>query len=530
MAESTPTPTAWSVLRFPMFRAMWLGSVAAGIGAVVQETTAAWLMTTLTTSPLPVALLQTAASLPVVLLALPAGAIADIVDRRRWMLGIQSLQVVLALMLGVLAAKGWLSAAALLILVFLQGCATALFTPASMRTVPDLLHGPDVPLGVTLNSTAVNIARAVGAALGGFVLATAFPGAGFLVYALLLSIPLTVLFHWSGAPRSSALPPEPVGGAILSGMRYARHSAGVRVVLLRAFSFAIFGGAIPALMPVVARRELGLDSLRFGLLTATFGAGALLGATLLAPLRQKLPLDRLMIAMTIVLAASAAGLALIRDLLWLAPVLVIGGAAWVTMVASFGVATGSGSSPWVLARMLSLYLLVFQGGSALAAAFWGSIATEWSTSAALLGAGAGLILHLAAIRIWPMPAPAPHRLTPSQHWPDPPAVTTAHDPDGPVLVTVDYEIQPDAAPGFLRAMVQVEQERRRDGAYLWNLFADLEHPGHYHEHFLLPSWVDHLRQHERVTHADRESESAARAFHQGPDGPVVRHYVTARPR
>lgn len=519
--------TAWVVLERPLFRAIWISGVISGVGSVVQEVSAGWLMTTMTTSPLPVALLQTAMSLPVLFLAIPAGALSDIVNRRWLMIGLLGSLSMLALSLAKMAYSGSMTPESLLGIVFAMGALNAFYAPASMRTVPDVLEGPEIALGVTLNSTAVNIARFVGATLAGLVLAYAARGSGFLINALTFVAPLLVLTMWSGPKPVSTLPNEGLLSAMGSGLRYARHSKSIRAVLVRCLMFAVFGSAIPALMPVVAKKELHLDAMWFGVLTSMFGLGALLGATVLAPLRKKMDLDALLVAMSLILAGTAVGLGYVRSLPLLGVILVIGGAAWVSMVASFGVATGSSAPAWVLARMLSLYMLVFQGSNALGSAAWGQLSALKGVDWALSMAGAGLVISALTRWLWPIPKVSPASQAPSQHWPTPPLVV-AEEGQLPVLITVAYQVDDSDVARFVALMVQVRLERLRDGAYHWGLFTDPERPGEYLEHFLLPNWLEHLRMHERVTVGDRDVETEVRRFHRGEGGPVVRHYVAKR--
>lgn len=524
--HSSPTPTAWAALNHSTYRSFWMAGVLMGTGSVIQDVTTGWLMTSLTSSPLLIALLQTASSLPVLLFALPAGALADIVDRRKLMLGLLLALAAVPATLGVLNRNQALTPELLLALVFLGGSAGAFFTPGWMRTVPDLLPGPQVPSGVTLNSTAVNIARLLGATIAGLLLASRFPGCGFFVASAAVFSPAIVLWLWSSPPALSQLPRESFFAALSSGLSYARHSSPLRSILLRTVAFSLFGSAIPALLPVVARQQLHLDALYFGLLTATFGGGALLGATVLVPLRKKLSLDALLLLMTSALALSALAMARFQHFLPLSLVLLLAGAAWVTMVASFGVATGSASPSWVLSRMLSFYMLTFQGGAALGGLLWGQLAQSFGVDFALQIAAAGLTLGLLLRWPYPMPAINPASMAPSQHWPSPAPLPSHARGDGPALVSIEYRILPDNAPPFRAAMSQIRLERLRDGAFEWHLFHSPDDPELYLEQFLLPSWTDHLRQHERVTLADLELEKQAHAFHIGPNPPLVRHWLS----
>lgn len=522
---TTQEANTWSVLKDPIFRRFWIAGALSGIGGVIQDVTAGWWMSSLTSSPLYTALLQTAGSLPVLVLALPAGALADIMNRRRLMLAVLTVLLALAMGLGAFAAAGALSPALLLFLLGLAGVCTTLYTPASMRTVPDLLTGHAIPLGVTLNSSAVNLARLVGGVAAGLLLAHAPVGSGFFANALSFVPLLLVLAWWPGARRESALPPERLPGAMAAGWRYILNSPPLRAVLLRVILFVISASALPALLPVVARHELHLDPLWFGLFLGAFGAGALLGASALGFLRERLHANQIISLATLTIAAASLSLAFARQLTVLFPVLLLAGAAWVMAVSTFGVSTGSSAPNWVLARALSFFMLTFQGGMALGAAGWGACAAGGSTARALIIAAVGGVLGWILSLRFPLPDSDPHQLAPAQHWPTPPHVAPDVRERGPVLVTIAYEIDPVRGDEFRTAMAALRAERLRDGAYEWHLFIDPSNPSRYQEHFLVSSWLEHLRQHERVTKADHATWQAVRAFHTGVAEPEVSHLV-----
>ncbi|MBC7924352.1 MAG: MFS transporter, partial [Bryobacteraceae bacterium] len=459
--NATPPSTAWAALSDASFRTIWIAGVVMGTGSVVQDVTSGWIMTHLTTSALHVSLLQTAVSSPVVLLALPAGAMADIVNRRRLMVTLLLALATLAALLGWFTTSKSLTPELLLGFVFLMGCVNAMFTPAWMRTVPDLLAGPLIPLGVTLNSTGINIARLAGATVAGILLASQAAGAGFFLASLAFLVPAAALYRWSGPPVRSTLPQESFTAALAGGISYALNSPGIRAIVIRTLVFSFFGSAIPSLLPVVASRNLHLDGLWFGLLSASFGGGALIGATCMLPIRRKLSIDTILLIMISILAVTAVAMARLESFLLLASVLAVAGGAWVIVVASFGIATGSAAPFWVLSRMLSLYMLTFQGGAALGSLAWGFLAQEAGLPTSLQIAAAGLVLGLPA-RLWlPMPPANPSLLVPSQHWPVPPLVESTGASDGPVLVTVHYQIDVSDAEAFVTAMREVRLERLR---------------------------------------------------------------------
>lgn len=495
-------------------------------GQVVLDLSASWMMTSLTQAPLPVALLQTALSLPVLILAFPARAIADLVDRRKWMIGLLLGLSLSTSMLGLLAKQKLLTVNLLLGLIFLIGCLNASFVPAWMRTVPDILSGHQIPWGVALNSAAVNIARIIGASVSALILGNLIPGFGFFVTGMGFLAPVLVLFQWRRDIAASSIEPESLPSAISGGMRYALHSPAVQRVALRSFAFAICSSVLLALLPSVARQILKLNALEFGTLWVAFGAGALLGATLLVPLRARFALDDFIAAMSAMLALSIWLIATqVNYWQWLGW-LVVAGVGWIGMVSSFGVAMGSVSSPWVLSRMLSLYVISFQGAAAVGSVLWGGVA-QWLGPEKALSWGAVLLGGTILLRwLAPMPESNPAALAPAREWPSI-GGDLSHQ-DGPVLVSIEYTIAPEQAAGFLIAMQKLRLARLRDGAYQWFVFQCSDQQTSYMENFMLESWAGHLRQHERVTIADMAQQKLVSQFHAGPEPPRVRHWLARR--
>jgi len=523
-----PSSSAWSPLRHPIFRALWLASVVSNIGTWMQNVGGVWLMSSLSPSPFLVALMQTATSLPVFLVGLPAGALADIVDRRRLLLFTQGLMLMAAVILSVLTIANAIDARSLLALTFILGLGTALNTPTWQAVMPDLVPRRDLAAAVALNGVTVNLGRAAGPALGGVVVAASGPGVVFLLNALSFVGILIVLYRWPTTPTGGVSPAERVLGATRAGLRYVRHAPEVRTVLIRAGVFIAAGSAIWALLPVLARHELGLGAAGFGLLLGCIGLGAIGGAAVLPRLRGKYPLDHALVGATVIFALATGGLALLTNLVALGAVMVAGGVAWIVLMASFNTAAQNTAPTWVRARVLGAYLLVFQGGLALGSVLWGVLAARVGIRAALIIAAAALIAGLAATLRWPMTSGASLDLRPSLHWPEPRIeIETAAD-EGPVLVTIEYRIDPNTGNDFVAAMHALGRVRRRDGAVQWGIHRDIADPSRYLETFLTESWVEHLRQHQRGTISDRAIEDRARAFHIGETPPRAAHLIYAR--
>jgi MFS family permease/quinol monooxygenase YgiN len=516
--------SAWTPLRTPVFRALWIASVVSNIGTWMHDVGAAWLMTSLTPSPFLVALMQTATSLPIFLLALPAGALADIVDRRRLLLFTQGWMCASAVALGVLTLAEVTTPAVLLVLTFALGLGAAMNMPAWQATTPEVVPRAQLPAAVALGGVGLNVARAIGPALGGVVAAVAGSGAVFLLNALTFLGVIGVVYTWRRTPPERRLPPEHVLGAMRAGVRYVRHAPMFRAVLIRTAVFIVCGSATWALLPVVSR-ELGLSALGYGVLLGCLGLGAVAGSAMLPWLRTRFSVDVLVIGATIIFGAATLAVAHLRVFLVLSLVMLVAGVAWIAHMSSLNVAAQVAIPGWVRARALAVYLLVFQGGMALGSLLWGGLAARAGVSTALSVAAFGLVAGLgAAVRHRLTSGMAPD-LAPSLHWPVPQLAWEPGSDRGPVLVMVEYRVEPSRSREFSEAMHTLEPIRRRDGALQWGVFQDAADPERFLETFVVESWVEHLRQHERVTMVDREVETQARAFHVGDTPPRVSHFI-----
>jgi MFS family permease len=529
-AVAAPRRSAWGPLRHPVFRYLWVATVASNLGTWMHDTAATWLMTSLTSSTVMIALMQTAASLPMLFLALPAGALADIIDRRRLLIVTQLWMAVAAALLAALTVADAVTPDRLLFLTFLLGLGTALNTPAWQATVQDVVPREEVLDAVSLNGVSVNLARSIGPALGGILVSVAGSGAVFLLNATSFLAVVFVLARWQREPEDSPLPGERVVGAMRAGLRYLRHAPVAQGVFIRTAAFVIAASALWALLPVVARRELGLGAVGYGALLGSLGLGAIAGVVALPPVRQRLSTDRLVLLGTLLYAGAMVAVGLLRSVPALCAALFLGGVAWITVMPAFNVATQRVSPAWVRARMLAVYVLMFQGGLALGSALWGVVASRAGVRTALASAALVMVLGLVTAWRWPLAVGEGVDVSPSGHWRDPVVVGTLDHDDGPVLVTVEYRVDAADVPAFTAAMQAVGNQRRRDGAMTWGLYRDTADPSRLLETFVAESWGEHLRQHARATVADRAAEAVARAFHRGPGLPAVSHliYATAR--
>jgi MFS family permease len=524
--ESGASP--WSPLSQAVFRSLWIAAVASNIGTWMQSVGAAWLMTSLTPSPLLVALMQTATSLPVFLVGLPAGTLADVVDRRKLLLVTQAWMLLVALVLGVLTWAGLVSAWVLLVLTFLLGLGAALSGPAWQAIIPDMVERKEIASAVALDAMGINLARAVGPALGGLVVAAAGPGAVFLLNAVSFLGILVAIYRWRRAQVPSEAPPEDMLGATAAGLRYVRHAPALQTVLVRIGVFIFGASALWALLPVVARRDLGLDATGYGIILGSLGLGAVGGALLLPRLRRALSVDTLTATATLVFALATLAFAYLRVVPLLVVSMMAGGVAWIAMMSSLTAAAQTAAPAWVRARALGIYLLVFQGLMAAGSFAWGALAERFGNTTALSVAALALVGGLAALWRWPLHAIQRIDLSPSMHWPDPTLALIPDPEDGPLLITVEYRVPAERASDFLAAMEAMRIFRRREGAVRWDLFRDLADPDRYLETFVVVSWGEHMRQHARVTVEDQAIEARAFAFLQEGVAPVAAHLIAAR--
>lgn len=491
----------------------------------MQGVAAAWLMTELTPSPVPVALLTTMSSLPLFLVGLPAGALADVVDRRWLVLVTQIWMLAVAAILAGLTAIGWATPWVLLGLTFLLGLGGALSAPAWQAIVPDLVPRHEFAAAVALNGAGFNLARAIGPALGGLIIAAAGPAAVFLLNAASFLGIMVVMYRWQPSPREQAAPPERVRSAVAAGIRFTRHSPPLRAVLVRTGVFIGTASALWALLPVVATRQLGLSATGYGILLGSLGVGAISGAGILPRLRVRFSVDRLVSTLTLLFAAGIVALAYLQNLVLLNAALAVVGLGWLSITSSFNVTAQTTVPAWVQARALGVYLLVFQGSFAGGSAAWGVVADYFGVQTALLAAAGMMVLGLITARRWPLTMDEELDLSPSQHWPPPRLAWEPEPESGPVLVTVEYRIAQPQQAAFVQAMQEVQVQRLRDGATRWDLFHDAAEPERFLETFVVDSWAEHLRQHERVTIADRDVEQRALEFQQPGVEPIVSHLI-----
>jgi MFS family permease len=527
---STPAPGPWSPLSQPVFRNIWLAVLASNVGTWIHDVSAAWVIAETTGSPFMVAAVQAATTLPVVLLAVLAGTLADIVDRRKYVIVAQLWMLMVAATLALLAHLDMLGPLTLIALTFALGIGAAMAMPAQQATIPELVPRTMLSPAVALSSLSMNIARAIGPALGGLIVASAGIAWAFAVNALSFLGVVIVLVAWRRTPTPSALPPESFGVALRAGLRYATQASVLQSVLIKAASFFMFASALTALLPIVVNRDLQAGAGTYGLMLGCIGIGAITGALLLPKLRARIDPDRLVLVATVVYAVCMLALALLRNIPALYAVALVNGFAWITVLSSLQIAAQTSVPAWVRARALSLYIVVFSAGMALGSLGWGTLAQQTSTTLALLVAAAGTVLAALFGLRFKLGEAANVNVTPSGHWPQPVLVEDIAGDRGPVLVTIEYRIALDRREEFLRLMHVLGRSRRRDGAVQWGVAEDTEAPGTYLEYFLDGSWVEHLRQHQRVTESERALQDQILALlADAEQRPQVRHFVGGAP-
>jgi MFS family permease len=516
----------WQPLRNRTFRNLLTSNLISDIGTFMQSVGAAWLMTSLTGNPLYIALIQTASALPFFLLALPAGSIGDIFDRRKLILGTETWMLVIAVVLTVTTFAGVMTPWLLLLLTLGLSIGDAVESPTWRAIFPELVDKEELPAALALNGIEFNLARAVGPGLGGFIVASVGVGAAFAFNALSFFGVIAVIKRWKRPVRKSTLPAETFRGATSAAIRYVRYSPGIRRLLLRSAVLIFFTSSFWALLPTAAR-ELSKSPVAYGFLLGSFGLGAVLGAMVLQRTRSKLSTETLLSSATAIFAGIVLSLALLRTPAILCFLMLFGGASWTAIMSLFNIMVQELAPDWVRARVLAVYLFVFQGSVTVGSTLWGLVALRTGVHATLVIASIGTAACL-LLRPWFRLPDTKLDLSVWNHWVKP-AMTEEPDPDqGPVLVTVKYVIDPAKAPEFLHQIHNYERVRRRDGAISWGIFVDTEAPNTYLESFKVDSWAEHERQHNRFTHADSEAEKQVLRYAIKPV--EVKHYIYARER
>lgn len=516
----------WSPLRVRPFRNLLIADALSDVGTFMQSVGAAWLMVSFGAGPTYVALTQTASSLPFFLFALPAGAIGDVVDRRKLILFTEIWMAVMAGMLAGFTIAGAMTPWLLLAFTFAISAGDAFEAPTWRAILPEVVPRADLSAASALNGIEFNFARAVGPALAGVLIAATGVGAAFAVNAVSFAGVIWFVALWKRQSSPHAGPVESIAGAMVAALRYVRHSSGIREITTRSGIVMFFASALLALLPTVAQRAHN-SSFGYGFLLGCFGVGAIVGALLMQPARTRWSADVVVSSAIAVVGVSIALTGMLRTLGTLGPLMVVAGAGWIMFISLLSALVQTMAPDWVRARVLAVFFLVFQGGLAAGSAVWGFVGERFGVPAVLLVAGVSCAATAAFSLLWRLPT-APGDISPWDHWRLPMIVRDLEISleDGPVLVTIEYLVDPHSIKAFVHAMREYEDVRRRDGASRWGLYRDTEVPGKYVETFVVTSWAEHLRQHARVTQADRKLEERVASLVLGE--PTVKHLIDAR--
>ncbi|HTK12569.1 MAG TPA: MFS transporter [Xanthobacteraceae bacterium] len=524
-----PTRSPWSPFRHKVYRLLWIATVASNVGAWMYSAAASWLMTSLNPDPVMVSLVQVATSLPMFLFALPAGALADIIEKRRFIILLEVTVTAVAALFATLLSLGFVGPATLLIFTFLGATCSALEAPAWQSIVPQLVQSEDLPGAIAANSVGVNISRAVGPALAGILIASVSLTAPFWIDVFSNMGVIAVFLWWRPSPqRSSILPAERFTGAIRAGFRYVAYNQPFRATLARSVGFFLFASAYWALLPLLARNQLAGGPELYGLLLGAIGAAAVGGAFVLPRLKRTFGADGVVILGEFGTAVALILLGIAREPAVAVLACVFAGTSWIAAIANLNTSAQLSLADWVRGRGLAMYVTVFFGSMAVGSIIWGEIARTIGLAAAHFVAAAGALAAIPLTLRWKLQSGAVLDLTPSMDWPEPVIESEVQIDSGPVLVLVEYRVDAINRKPFLEALAALAQERKRDGSYDWGVFEDTAENGRFLETFLVESWLEHLRQHERVTKADQVIANKVHHLLRSP--PVVTHLINAEPQ
>ena len=524
-SDDTPPVSALSPFRFPVFRSIWFASVLSNLGGLIQTVGASWMMTSIAESADMVALVQTMVALPIVLLSLFAGAMADNLDRRKVMLGAQTFMLIVSAALTVCAWMGLITPGLLLLFTFLIGCGAAFNGPAWQASVGDMVPRAHLPGAVAINSMGFNIARSVGPAIGGAIVAAAGAAAAFAVNAASYIALISVLARWRPVRPPQLLPRETLGIAVAAGIRYVSMSPSIRRVLIRGAVFGIGASSVMALLPLVAKDKLAGGPLMYGLLLGAFGAGAVGGALSSSRLRQRLSSEGLTRAACVAFAIAAAVTGVSTYSVLTVPMMMIAGASWVLTLSTFNVSVQLSTPRWVVARALSLYQVTTFAGMAGGSWLWGVISASDGVQLAMFGAALVMTICTALGLRLPLSETTDLNLDPLRKWQAPDTAVAVESRTGPVVITIEYRIREEDVLEFLAVMAERRRIRKRDGAMNWMLLRDLADSQIWVERFTTPTWLEYIRHNNRMTQDDATIPQRLRELHQGPGLPAVRRMI-----
>ncbi|WP_417625232.1 MFS transporter [Paremcibacter congregatus] len=526
MNETKPVDTGpWAPFRHRAFAFLWVATVISNVGTWMHDVGAGWLMTELSPSPLVVSLVQAATTLPVFLFAIFAGALADLMDRRKLLISVNLVMAGLAAGLSAMVYLQLVTPTILILFTFLMGSCAALMAPAWQAIVPGLVDKPRLGAAIALNSMGINVSRAIGPALAGFLIVSVGLVSPFALNTLSFLGILVVLVCWKPAETRQIMPRERMLGAMRAGLRYVFNSPPVIATLIRAVAFFLFASAYWAMLPLVARTVLDGEAQLYGILLASVGSGAVAGAFVLPRIKARLGADKTVMAGTIGTALVMVSFALMQNPIVAVVASFIAGTSWIAVLSSLNVSVQTALPDWVRARGLSVFLTLFFGSMSAGSVFWGWLAETFSIETTLLAAGAGaIILMIATMRIR-LNQGADLDLSPSMHWPEPILSESIEEDRGPVMIKISYRITPENLETFRNLMTEMRKARQRHGAYHWGLHQDSIDHDLFVETWSEGSWIEHLRHHKRVSGADREIQEKVNCLHSGETKPKVDHLI-----
>ena len=528
MSSSSQSQSPFSPLKHPYFKLIWLATLVSNLGSLVQGVGAGWMMAELTPSHDMVALVQASTTLPIMLLAMPAGALADNMDRRRVMLASQGFMAMVSALLAFAAWQGWLQPWSLLIFTFLLGLGSAMHLPSWQASVRDLVPREDLAAAVTLNSMSFNLMRSIGPAAGGLLVAWAGPEAAFALNAVSYMALIYALARWRSPAEEGRLPAERLGSAIGVGVRYVLLSPNLMRIMARGFVFGVAAVVLLALLPVVTRDLLRGSATTYGLLLGAFGLGAIGGALASPWLRRRLGIEAIVAGSFVAFAAGTVMVALSIHMALALVGLLIAGSAWVSALSLFNVSTQLATPRWVVGRVLAIYQTSTFGGMALGSWVWGGLSEVWGTVPALLCASVLMLVGAALGRVLRMPDFSEVDLDPANRFHEPALRLNLKARSGPITIMVDWDIAPENTEAFLSEMVERRKVRLRDGARDWSLMRDLENPDIWIECYHVPTWTDYIRHNQRRTRADAGNYDRLLALHRGPERPHIHRMIERR--
>ena len=519
------SPATASPLSIPRYRSLWIATIAANIGMFMKDVGTGWMMTSLSASPLMVALVQAATMLPMALLSLPSGALADIVDRKILLFCAQIWGSAAAITLFVATLVDQVDAPILLALTFAMACGTALAAPTLQAITGEIVPRPAIAQTVTFAGISNNIARIAGPAIGGALIAAAGAEWVFLINAISLLGIIVVMRGWRRATEPSRFPPEHLFSAMRAGFRYAHSSPELHALMVRSLAFFLCVSALWSLLPLIARQQLGLGAAGYGLMLTCLGIGAISGALSMSMLRRRLTPDQLSRLASLLLATAVACAGIARTVPLAVAAMLAAGFGWNVMTNSLQSAALLGAASWVKARAFGVFLMVFQGAMAIGAVLWGTLALQIGISNSLLVAAALLAAGLLVAAVYPLIIDPERDFDPSRHLRDPEIDEPLGDDRGPVLITVEYEVDPAHTMEFIARLRKMRAIRLRDGAVRWRYWRDVAERRRIVETFIVDSWLEHMRQHDRFTNADRVLQQHVWELHVGKAPPLVRHWI-----